>query len=131
MYIWPSTLPMLNSQGVAILINITRNMPFDLFNNLSISGRVGLFTDEDETTIFPEYRIYRDRPECNGMCILIFHFVYLNEVNFIYMYKLVSIISDKSKWYCHIFPISRMYYCPAEGYLPSYYLLILMNWWVE
>ena len=53
-------------KGTEIIRDSVRNMDPDCYNSLASDARVGLFTDEDETTIFPEYWIYRDTPECAG-----------------------------------------------------------------
>ena len=37
-----------------------------VFATIAADGRVGLFTYEDKTTIFPEYEHLRDTPECEG-----------------------------------------------------------------
>ena len=53
-------------QGTEIIQLMVRNMPEDLFQQLAARARVGLFTFDDKTTIFPEYEHLRDTPECAG-----------------------------------------------------------------
>ena len=56
-------------QGTQIMIDAFSNMPRDVFLAFAVTARVGLFTEEDKTTIFPEYEYYRDRPECEGIVL--------------------------------------------------------------
>ena len=54
------------SQGLEIVSLMLRHMPNEVFIELAKRGSVGLFTAEEETTIFPEYEHLADRPECKG-----------------------------------------------------------------
>ena len=54
-------------QGAQIIQLMARHMPAELFKEITPRGAVGLFTSTDKTTIFPEYEIYRDTPQCAGL----------------------------------------------------------------
>ena len=53
-------------QGTEIIRDSIQNMAPLVFSTIAADGRVGLFTYEDKTTIFPEYEHLRDTPECEG-----------------------------------------------------------------
>lgn len=57
-----------HQMGSVIVGLVTKNMPTEVFTELTKRGSVGLFTKEETTTIFPEYCHLADRPECEGTC---------------------------------------------------------------
>ena len=58
---------MLLVQGTQIIQQSMQNMDSTVRATIALNGRVGLFTYEDKTTVFPEYEYLADTPECQGM----------------------------------------------------------------
>lgn len=57
-------------QGMTIVSAMTLHMPPEVFLELTVQASVGLFTEADHTTCFPEYEHLADRPECEGLLSL-------------------------------------------------------------
>ena len=53
---------------MSIIQQTLQNMASDVRSTVAQNARVGLFTFEDKTTIFPEYEYLRDTPECQSKC---------------------------------------------------------------
>ena len=51
---------------MSIIQQTLQNMASDVRSTVALNARVGLFTFEDKTTIFPEYEYLADTPECQS-----------------------------------------------------------------
>ena len=53
---------------------MTRHMPSTVFNNVATRGHgVGIFTDPEKITVFPEFAYLKSPPECSGKAIITCH----------------------------------------------------------
>ena len=58
-------------QAAEIISLMTKHMPSNIFNMIANGGHgVGVFTDPEKITVFPEFAYLKSPPECSGKVVI-------------------------------------------------------------